>query len=168
MHSLSSVVQRTDVTLLGRDVAADAAIKAGSTLRPDDEQLARVDEPAPTKWIHPDGSTAGAHEEVPDTGIAAQKDRLVEKKDAVVDRAQNEGAPALDRMKDAGAQDQRDANASRSDEQNVPSGDAFAQQAKEEGSRLRNKISDKIPQEHKDLAKEHYGKAKVRCTLSLS
>jgi hypothetical protein len=40
-----------DVALLGRDVAADAAVKLASTLRPDEEELARADEPAPSnQW----------------------------------------------------------------------------------------------------------------------
>ena len=39
------------MALLGRDVAADAAVKLACTLRPDEEELARADEPAPSnQW----------------------------------------------------------------------------------------------------------------------
>lgn len=156
-HSLVTQLLK-DVSLIGRDVVADAAVKTAQKVRPNEDELSRVDEPAPSdQWVHPDGSTAGAHESVPHTGLQAQKEDLLAKKDNVVDQVQSEGAPVVDRLHSAGAQDVQANQASSS---NVPSGDAFAEQAKQEGSRLRDRLSDKIPQEHKDLAKENYNKAK--------
>lgn len=53
IDNISLTFSITDIALLGRDIAADAAIKLASTLRPDQEELARVDEPAPSsQWEH--------------------------------------------------------------------------------------------------------------------
>lgn len=158
-----------DISLLGRDVAADAAVKAASTVRPDEEALARVDEPAPSEqWVHPDGTIASRHEPVPSTGLQERKDQALEQKDRLVDRAQQEGGPTMDRLKNAGQQDQRDPAQGQGLGDVVVGGDAFQQQAQQEGSRLRDRLADKIPQEHQDMAKEQYQKAKVCFFLFLN
>lgn len=55
----------SDITVLGRDVAADAAVKAAEVARPDEESLRKADEPAPdSQWIAPDGSSAFRSREI--------------------------------------------------------------------------------------------------------
>ena len=48
----------SDVAVLGRDVAADAAMNLAERARPDEDQLRNVDEPGPdAQWVHTDGSS---------------------------------------------------------------------------------------------------------------
>ncbi|BGP18009.1 hypothetical protein JCM10213_005048 [Rhodosporidiobolus nylandii] len=97
-----------DVGLLGRDVAADAAVKAAEVARPDEEQLRQVDEPAPSnQWVGPNGEKRGAHESAPDTGLQEKKEQLQEKKDQASRAKEDAKAEAKDRAGNvAGAADQ--------------------------------------------------------------
>jgi hypothetical protein len=48
----------SDVTVLGRDVAADAAQNLANKARPDEDSLRNADEPGPdSQWIGPDGES---------------------------------------------------------------------------------------------------------------
>merc|ERR1712093_559869 len=74
----------SDVTVLGRDVAADAAQKVAEKARPSEDALGKVDEPAPeNQWIGPNGEKRGPNDRVPDTGVGAKVDQAKEKKEEV-------------------------------------------------------------------------------------
>jgi len=74
----------SDVTVLGRDVAADAAQNAANKARPHEDSLRNADEPGPdSQWIGPDGEKRGPHDRVPDTGIGAKVDQAKQKKEEV-------------------------------------------------------------------------------------
>lgn len=48
----------SDISIIGRDVAADAASKAAEVARPHEDALRQADEAAPdSQWIAPDGSS---------------------------------------------------------------------------------------------------------------
>ncbi|BGP33691.1 hypothetical protein JCM10296v2_005495 [Rhodotorula toruloides] len=71
-----------DIGLLGRDVAADAAVKAAEVARPDQDQLRQVDEPAPSnQWVGPNGEVRDHTDPVPDTGLQGMKEEAYRKKD---------------------------------------------------------------------------------------
>ncbi|GAA5960221.1 hypothetical protein JCM21900_000554 [Sporobolomyces salmonicolor] len=81
-----------DVGLLGRDIAADAAVKAAEVARPDEEALRSVDEPAPSnQWVGPNGEVHDHTDPVPDTGIAAKKEQAQQKKEEIKSEAKERG-----------------------------------------------------------------------------
>ncbi|GAA6017002.1 hypothetical protein JCM10207_001453 [Rhodosporidiobolus poonsookiae] len=66
-----------DTGFLGRDVAADAAVKAADVARPNEEQLRQVDEPAPSnQWVGPNGEVWDHRSPAPDTGLHQRKELL--------------------------------------------------------------------------------------------
>lgn len=157
-----------DASLLGRDVAADAAAQLSEKARPNQEQLARVDEPAPAnEWVGPDGTTHSQHEGVPHTGLAEKREQAKEAKENAAQEAQQQSEESKARMQGAV---EGQTNGATTDAERAEEGkDAFADQAKAESKRLKDKLNAKIPQQHKDLAKEQYRAGKVRrFVLSLS
>ncbi|MBW0513033.1 hypothetical protein O181_052748 [Austropuccinia psidii MF-1] len=59
-----------DISILARDVVADAAVKVADTARPTEEALKQVDEAAPAnQWVGPDGQTGSTQDKVPSTGL---------------------------------------------------------------------------------------------------
>ncbi|CDS81922.1 uncharacterized protein SPSC_00104 [Sporisorium scitamineum] len=129
---LRKIIQ--DFGYIGRDMFADGAAKAAEAARPNEEQLSSVDRPAPDNEFHDD---------IPDT--LCKKDQA--KADAQ-DKAEQTKSEAASHAQDV--QNAVDPNASR--EQNQA---AVADVAKEKAQALK----DRIPQKHKDLAKEHSDKA---------
>ncbi|GAA5822401.1 hypothetical protein JCM11251_006326 [Rhodosporidiobolus azoricus] len=97
-----------DIGLLGRDVAADAAVKAAEVARPNEDQLRQVDEPAPSnQWVGPNGEVRGENDPAPDTGLQAKKEQLQEKKQQALNAKEEAKAEAKDRAGNvAGAADQ--------------------------------------------------------------
>lgn len=54
-----------DISIIARDVVADAAVKVAENTRPDEDQLRQVDEAAPAnEWVGPDGEKRSRHEKV--------------------------------------------------------------------------------------------------------
>ncbi|SGY18964.1 BQ5605_C014g07520 [Microbotryum silenes-dioicae] len=169
-----------DVGILGRDVAADAAAKASEVARPSERELQQIDETAPSKeWVGPNGEKRGVHQYAPDTGLGETRDQLVqarndaqtrreEFKNDVANQAQGHAqnvAHAADRgQQAAGGEVARDEDRARAAK------DAGLNQAQEEGDKVKakgdklgNKVAefrDRIPQEHKDKAKEQLEQAK--------
>ncbi|GAA5986554.1 hypothetical protein JCM11641_003673 [Rhodosporidiobolus odoratus] len=87
-----------DVGLLGRDVAADAAVKAAEVARPNEEQLRQVDEPAPSnQWVGPNGETRGPQHDAPDTGIQEKKEQFQDAKNQAYQAKEEAKSEARDR-----------------------------------------------------------------------
>ncbi|SPO29903.1 uncharacterized protein UTRI_06180_B [Ustilago trichophora] len=129
---LRKIIQ--DFGYIGRDMFADGAAKAAEVARPDEERLNAVDHPAPDNEFHDD---------IPD--MLRKKEQAKADAQDKAEQAKHEGASHAQDVSNA-----VDPNASR--EQNQA---AVAEVAKQKAQLL----SDKIPQKHKDLAKEHKDKA---------
>ena len=150
-----------DASLLGRDVAADAAAKLSDSARPNQDELSRVDEPAPAnEWVGPDGTTHSQHEAVPHTGLAEKREQAKAAKEQAATEAQQESENSKARTQ--GAVEGQVNGASTDAERAEKGKDAFADQAKQESKRLKDNLANKIPQKHKDMAKEQYQAGKVR------
>lgn len=119
----------SDLGLIGRDMFADAAQFAAGKARPKEEKMATVDHPAPENEFHDD---------IPESLKKAQKagDKKEEGKQDVKDSAVQ-------------AVDSADPNAST---------EANKQTAADQAAEARNKLAAKIPEKHKDLAREHKDK----------
>jgi len=135
----------SDITVLGRDVAADAAAKVAEVARPDEESLRKADEPAPdSQWIAPDGSTRGPNESAPDTGVRDRVEQAKQKKEEVKQDAKSE------------AQDQANRTQERAERENIDPNDKQQQKAiaKDEAGnikdRVKNVISSRVPDDRKD------------------
>lgn len=117
-----------DLGLIGRDMFADAASFTANKARPKEEKLNQVDEPAPDNAFHDD---------IPN---ALKKEKYDEQINDVKGIAQ-ERADA--------AQANADPNATQEENQNVAVNQATA---------AKNQLADKIPEKHKEIAKEHKDK----------
>lgn len=132
-----------------------------------------------SQWVGPNGERRGPNDSAPDTGIAEKRDRAYEAKENVkqqgreaADRAQREGQAhgqeARDRMQSA-------TSSAPGDNSNTPS-QAEREAAQREGQQLKeekkdqaknvasdkyNQMKDRIPQEHKDRAREYRDRSKV-------
>ncbi|KAK4699364.1 hypothetical protein P7C70_g6896, partial [Phenoliferia sp. Uapishka_3] len=149
-----------DIGILGRDVAADAAQKAASTARPSDSELNKVDEPAPSnQWVGPDGETRSHNDPVPDTGLAAKKEKAQSKANEVSEKAQNHAQEAGNNVANAADEGQQGQHATDEDRQKAAAG-AGGDQAKQESKKLADKLKGAIPDEHKDKAREQAHKLK--------
>lgn len=162
-----------DFGILGRDVLADAAVKAADVARPSEDELARADEPAPSnQWVGPDGQVHDHTQKVPDTGLAEKRRQAQEAKE----RAKAEGRDIQDQAQghaenvaSAADQGQQSAHPAMSDEdrarQAANAGQGQAQAEKEKAKDTANtkvqQLKAKIPQEHYDRANEQIQKAKV-------
>ncbi|KAJ1036200.1 hypothetical protein NDA18_000065 [Ustilago nuda] len=129
---LRKIIQ--DLGYIGRDMFADGAAKAAEVARPEDGKLQRVDQPTPDNEFHDD---------IPD---------LFKKKEETKAHAQEkaEQAKAQGSSHARDLQNSVEPNASKEENQA-----AVAEQAKNKAQLF----ADKIPQKHKDLAKEHKVKA---------
>lgn len=129
---LRKIIQ--DLGYIGRDMFADGAAKAAEVARPEDGKLQRVDQPTPDNEFH---------DEIPD---------LFKKKEETKAQAQEkaEQAKAQGSSHAQDLQNSVEPNASKEENQA-----AVAEQAKNKAQLFANKI----PQKHKDLAKEHKDKA---------
>lgn len=119
------------------------------------------------QWVGPDGETRGRNESVPSTELGELRDQAQSHASNLREAAQNEAQSTADRVSNVADQGQQSAGGVRADDGDRANAaaNAGANQAGEEKDRLVNKLSSKIPQVHKDLAKEHYGKAKVSVLL---
>ncbi|PWN28503.1 hypothetical protein BDZ90DRAFT_238789 [Jaminaea rosea] len=124
-----------DAGVMGRDIFADAAVKASDMARPDEEKLAQVDQPAPDNEFHDDIPQA-LKTKSPEEKEAAQKEKEAEK------------AAAKARAQQAAN------NIDPNDPTNQQSKNAVNAQAQEQ----KEVLLSKIPQEHKDRINEHKDK----------
>lgn len=147
-----------DITLLGRDMAADAAQNATQQLRPDKERLDKIDEPAPDHtWHETPPSFSEMKGQAKDKLSSAQGG-----KDGAVGRAKQEaqgvaqdasqGATGQSDPQEAGrrAADEHANDKSRSDVDQQSGAQAGLQSVKDRASNL----TDNIPDEHKDKARD--------------
>lgn len=137
-----------DAVLLGRDMAADAASHATGTLRPDQDRLDKIDEPAPDhQW----------HDTPPSFG--EMKDQAKQKWQSATNRAQND-ANAVQQDAAQGATGQSDpeiaARRAADEHANQTSRSDIDQQAGANAglSSAKQRISEKVPDEHKEKAKD--------------
>ncbi|SAM85576.1 uncharacterized protein UBRO_13922 [Ustilago bromivora] len=128
---LRKIIQ--DLGYIGRDMFADGAAKAAEVARPEDGKLQRVDQPTPDNEFHDDIPDLFKKE---DTKAQAQE------------KAEQAKAQGSSHAQDL--QNSVEPNASKEENQA-----AIAEQAKNKAQLF----ADKIPQKHKDLAKEHKDKA---------
>ena len=137
-----------DITLLGRDMAADGANKVTSKLRPDQDRLDRIDEPAPDHQWHETPPSLGelkdqAKSKFQGASGQAQDDANAVKQDAARGATGQSDAETAARR----AADEHANQTSRSDVDQQAGGSAGLQSAKD-------RISEKIPDEHKQKAQE--------------
>lgn len=125
----------TDSGVMGRDIFADAAVKASDMARPDEERLAQVDQPAPANEFHDD---------IPN----ALKSKSPEEKEAAAKEKEAEKAAAKVRAQQAA--NQVDPN----DPTNPQSRNAVANQANEQ----KEVLLSKVPEQHKERIREHRDK----------
>ncbi|KAH9815942.1 hypothetical protein DFH28DRAFT_1125996 [Melampsora americana] len=140
-----------DISLLARDVVADAAVKVAENTRPDEEQLRQVDEAAPAdEWVGPDGSKRSRHEKVPSTGL----DEKAEEAKRLASKAQDETSKLASK---ANSEVEDVSSTAKSHAK-----DASSQvQSTADGNEKKNKLADaygnlvgKIPEEHKEKARK--------------
>lgn len=129
---LRKIIQ--DLGYIGRDMFADGAAKAAEVSRPGEDRLAGVDHPAPDNEFHDDIPNA-----------LRKKEQVKADAQDTVAHAKAEGAAHAQDVTDA-----VDPNASREQNQAAVADVANAKA---------QAFSDRIPQKHKDLAKQHSDKA---------
>ncbi|KAI0707522.1 hypothetical protein C8T65DRAFT_216076 [Cerioporus squamosus] len=175
----------TDFSVIGRDILARAASKVADKARPDEERLRRVDESAPRdQFVTEGGRLVGPDEtpvleaRIPGTGTTvAQHPREELGHGAKVKQENGEvksGASAINeaqqRANETIEQGRTEAQRQKEDVNNIVGGDPVPdnrEDAEAKKSGLMNKIrgvrdnlTDRVPQEHKDRANEHYDRAK--------
>ncbi|SPC61997.1 uncharacterized protein UHOD_13922 [Ustilago sp. UG-2017b] len=128
---LRKIIQ--DLGYIGRDMFADGAAKAAEVARPEDGKLQRVDQPTPDNEFHDD---------IPDL---LKKEETKAQAQEKAEQAKAQGSSHAQDL-----QNSVEPNASKEENQA-----AVAEQAKNKAQLFANKI----PQKHKDLAKEHKDKA---------
>ncbi|KAM0751353.1 hypothetical protein T439DRAFT_380336 [Meredithblackwellia eburnea MCA 4105] len=151
-----------DVGILGRDIAADGAAKISDVARPADQDLAKVDEPAPSnQWVGPNGEIHGHHDPAPDTGLAAKRDAAKAKAEEKANEAKAEVDESANRIATAGDEAQARQGEFATDEQKAnAAADAAGDVAQKEKKKKLEQLKAKIPEEHKERAKEQLQKAK--------
>lgn len=123
--------------MLLRDIAGDAAGKVADKVNPDDEQLARIDHPAPDNTWH----------EKPEVSLGGIKQQIQSAIPSVKQDAKDVAGDAQQGADPAGS---RDPNAAANRAQNQD-----AQQGAQAGLQsAKDKVSSRIPDEHKERAKE--------------
>lgn len=163
-----------DISILARDVVADAAVKVAENTRPSEEALAQIDEAAPSEeWVGPDGHKRTGRDKAPPTGLGEKADHLKDRAQNHISTAQSElgeaSASAHYHAKDAAshaqstaaghehASDRHQAEATVKEAQSVGSDKAEAATgaATEQKNRLKEAYGNligKVPSEHKEKA----------------
>ena len=138
----------SDSKIIGQDLFADAASKAANVARPNDEKLAKVDEPAPEGWKSSDGRVVGA-DETPKYDMPKLK-KAKESKEDGKESVKESTKDAADKTK-AKSEQESDLQKAVSDVGN---------EKKEEGKSKGQNLKEKIPEKHRQTAKENYEKTK--------
>ncbi|KAE8229396.1 hypothetical protein CF326_g5632 [Tilletia indica] len=130
-----------DFGIIGRDIFADAASKAADYARPDESKLGQVDQPAPDNQFHDDIPGQKEKNKVKDALNSVDTEKLKnDVKNEVAGHAQDV----------AGAVDPN-----ASDEQNKAAATEAAKDKAELVKQKANKLTDKIPEKHKELIKQN-------------
>ncbi|KAI0057660.1 hypothetical protein BV25DRAFT_1970625 [Artomyces pyxidatus] len=130
----------SDFSVIGRDILARAASHAAESVRPDQDALNNVDRPAPSDQHHP-------HE-----GTEVENDGEVRSGDEAFNQARDTAYNAKDRAAET-AQAQANETADQVTDDNVdPEMKKQGLMSRLQG--LKNGLSDRIPQEHKDTARD--------------
>ncbi|KAI0360398.1 hypothetical protein OH77DRAFT_678973 [Trametes cingulata] len=175
----------TDFSVIGRDILARTASKVADKARPDEERLRRVDESAPRDQFVSEGGRLVGPDETPvlearipgtDTTIAQhpreelghgakvkQGNGEVKSGAEAINEAQQRKDEAIEKTK-AETQRQKEELKDAAGRDPVPD-DREDAEAKKSGlmSKIRgmkDNLTDRVPQEHKDRANEHYERAK--------
>ncbi|RPD56928.1 hypothetical protein L226DRAFT_573722 [Lentinus tigrinus ALCF2SS1-7] len=175
----------TDFSVIGRDILARTASKVADKARPDEERLRRIDESAPRDQFVTEGGRLAGPDETPvlearipgtDTTVA-QHPREELGHGAKVTKENGEvtsGASAINetqqRTNETIEQGKMEAQRQKEDVNNVVGGnpvpdDREDAEAKKSGLMgkirgVRDNLTDRVPQEHKDRVNEHYDRAK--------
>ena len=147
-----------DVTLLVRDMAADAASNATQRIRPDKERLGKIDEPAPDHTWHEAPPSIGQIKNQFRDKVSSPQDG----KDDGVGRAKQETqSVAHDHSQDTTGQSDYEETGRRAVDEHVKDRSRIdvdqkaGQQAGVQSAKDRvSDLSDSIPDEHKDRARE--------------
>ncbi|KAI9831358.1 MAG: hypothetical protein M1819_005132 [Sarea resinae] len=146
----------SDVTVLLRDIAGDAAQNVANKVNPSEEQLSQIDKPAEDNTWHdvPDLSTGNIKSQ-----IKSQKDK---QKPVSGQDLQNAAGNATQSAHPTGSRDPADAAdlAARDQQQGSSSGLDAKSGAKAGAQTLRGQASENVPDETKDRARNTTGQAK--------
>ncbi|KAI0654930.1 hypothetical protein C8Q70DRAFT_924907 [Cubamyces menziesii] len=171
----------TDFSVIGRDILARTASKVADKARPDEERLRQVDESAPRDQFVSEGGRLVGPDETPvlearipgtDTTVA-QHPREELGHGAAVKQGNGEvksGADAINEAQQRKDEAVEQAKRQKEDVNNVVGGDPVPDdradaEAKKSGLMgklrgMRDNLTDRIPQEHKDRANDQYDRAK--------
>lgn len=138
----------SDIGLLARDMAADAGSKATGKIRPDKERLEQIDEPAPDHTWHEAPPSFGEMKDSVKSKAQGARDSAQQEADGV-QRDAAHGATGQSDIKEAGrrAVDEHANQTSRSDVDQNAGASAGMSSAKD-------RVSNAIPDEHKEKAKQ--------------
>ncbi|CCM06183.1 uncharacterized protein FIBRA_08425 [Fibroporia radiculosa] len=174
----------SDFSVIGRDLLARGASKIADAARPDSDRLATVDETAPRDHFVTEGDRVAGPDETPvlearipgtDTRVSQHpKDQFgqgatVRQSDGEVRsgaQALDEGQQRKDELVDRGmeASRQKDETLGATGGEMVPDNQEDAEMKKNglmgRLRGVRDQMSDRMPQEHKDRANEHFDRAK--------
>ncbi|TFK83404.1 hypothetical protein K466DRAFT_665853 [Polyporus arcularius HHB13444] len=173
-----------DFSVIGRDILARGASKIADKARPDEERLRRVDDSAPRdQFVSEGGRLVGPDEtpvleaRIPGTGTTvAQHPREELGQGAKVKQENGEvrsGASAIneaqERANETIEQGKTEAQRQKEDVNNIV-GDPVPDNREEADAKksglmnkirgVRDNLTDRVPQEHKDRANDHYDHAK--------
>ncbi|KAI0634782.1 hypothetical protein C8Q77DRAFT_1053762 [Trametes polyzona] len=171
----------TDFSVIGRDILARTASKVAEKARPDEERLRQVDESAPRDQFVSEGGRLVGPDETPvlearipgtDTTVS-QHPREELGHGATVKQGNGEvksGAQAINEAQARKDEAVEKAKRQKEDTVNAVGGDPVPNdradaEAKKSGLMnkirgMRDNLTDRVPQEHKDRANEHYDRAK--------
>ena len=138
----------SDAGLLARDMAADAGAKATGKIRPDKDRLEQIDEPAPDHRWHEAPPSLGEMKDTVKSKAKGARDTAQDQADGV-QRDAAQGATGQSDPKEAGrrAADEHANQTSRSDVYQKDGANAGISSAKD-------RVSNAIPDEHKEKAKQ--------------
>lgn len=141
-----------DATILLRDIAGDAATKAANKVNPSDEQLAQIDHPADDNTWHEAPSMS--------SGNLKQQLKSTFSKKSPVD--QNDLGDATENAHPSGSRNPADAAnlAAQDRQQGTDSGVDAASGAQAGAATLKERVSQGIPDEHKDKARAQRERAR--------
>jgi Family of unknown function (DUF5923) len=137
-----------DSTFLLRDILADGAAKATGTIRPDQDRLANIDEPAPDHQWHEEPPTFGDIKDSLKSKVQAGQQQAQEHAEGVSRDAAQGATGQSDPGEAAGrAADEHANDTSRADVDQSAGASAAWESAKQ-------RVSDAVPDEHKDKAQD--------------
>ncbi|KAI5993190.1 hypothetical protein EDC04DRAFT_2872684 [Pisolithus marmoratus] len=161
----------SDFSVIGRDLLAKGAVKAGEALRPTQEELAKVDEPAPPdQFVSHGGKKVGPGEvpvvsgKIPGTDVTVKQHPHADEPKFVT--GEGEEKPGRQAVREGAEEARRQYGqvADQVGEARYAEGHAETSKEVEEKKQgfmerirgVRENIAERVPQEHKDKAQEHY------------